>query len=480
MGLWSSMTGWIRSLAPHDGGSFDRSNKNWTPVDGTGEAINQVSRDVIRNRARDLERNSDIVSSVIDPFERGVVGTGIRLQAKVMEAGEDNEELNAKIEQLWNRWCRYDHCDVTGQLCFSEMQRQGVRRRLVDGGLFYILCVDPKEEFPLKLQIKEVDELDTSTLYYGQGRGKNKVVGGIELDPFGKTVAYHFKEYDVYGWNGKSVRVEAKHVIYLNYKNRPSEVREFSPLGKILPRLRDLNQYINAVSVKERVLACLSVFIKKAAQVMNFGNPKNRDRTDSATGYRTQTLSPGMINYLDAGDSVEVVNPSGQASNAKDFVSMLQHSIGAAMGLSYEATTRDMSQVNYSSARQGLLDDQRTYQIWQHYIIEHFCQPVYEKFLECCVLSGKLDIPGFFTEKEKYIRCEWIPNGMSWIDPLKEVRANEYALNSNQITLEEICASRGQDYRDVLRQRKKEKELMIKYGLQPAETAVSAGGEGEE
>jgi capsid protein len=54
-------------------------------VNGTAEQVDQPQRDIIRARARDLERNSDIAEAIIGPMERNIVGTGIRVQAKVMK-----------------------------------------------------------------------------------------------------------------------------------------------------------------------------------------------------------------------------------------------------------------------------------------------------------------------------------------------------------------------------------------------------------
>lgn len=142
-----------------------------------------------------------------------------------------------------------------------------------------------------------------------------------------------------------------------------------------------------------------------------------------------------MINELQPGDDISVVNPSGQASNAKDFISTQQRLIGSGQGLSYEAVSRDMSQVNYSSARQGLLEDIRTYKMMQKYLIEHLCKIVYREFVTAAVLSGKLNIPDFFSNKERYLRHSWITPGWDWIDPLKEAKANEVALNTGQTNL---------------------------------------------
>lgn len=180
---------------------------------------------------------------------------------------------------------------------------------------------------------------------------------------------------------------------------------------------------------------------------------------------KKRKLSPGMIQELEPGDGVTPVNPSGQASNAKDMVSILSRSAFAASGLSYEAVSRDMSQVTYSSARQSLLEDRETYQEWQHYLVEHFCRIVYSWFLESCVLSDAVKIPDFFQNKSKYTACAFIAKGMSWIDPVKEVNANKIAIETCQTTLEEVAAERGKDWREIMRQRAREEKLAKELGL---------------
>ena len=467
MGILRRLRG--KRSGAYDGGGFDRKNQTggWSVVGGTGEEINQLSRDNIRARARDLERNSDNVGAIIDAMERGVVGTGIKLQAKAVHSdGSDDKDLNEQIEELWRIWSKPKNCDVAGRMSLSEIQDMATRRRMVDGGLMIVKCTVPDGKIPLQLQLKEVDELDTSVSYYQSGDGNHKVVQGIELNASGRIMAYHFKEYDLYGWTGRSVRVPSQHVIYLSHRTRPSEIREFSPLAKIIVRLRDLTQYMQAVSVKERVLACLSVFIEKAGGYGGYG--RDRQQKDPSTGYRQKKLTPGMIEELSAGDKVQVVNPSGQASNARDFVTMMLRSIGSSLGLSYEATSRDMSQVNYSSARQGLIDDTKTYNRWQNYLTEHLLVPVYEEFLDSCVLSGALRIPDYFTHRERYTRCHFIPNGMPWIDPLKEASGNKVALETGQTNLATICAARGENWRDILDQRGKEIQYMREIGILPA------------
>jgi lambda family phage portal protein len=172
-----------------------------------------------------------------------------------------------------------------------------------------------------------------------------------------------------------------------------------------------------------------------------------------------------MIHELQPGESVSAVNPSGQSSNAKDFIMTQQRLAGSGQGLSYETTSRDMSQVNYSSARQGLLEDQRTYSAWQDYIKDNLCDEVYSEFIISAVLSGTLDIKDFWANKRKYLRHEWITSGWSWIDPLKEVNANKAAIAEGMDTLANICGARGLDWKEVLKQRAKELEFAKDLGI---------------
>ncbi|THD15363.1 phage portal protein [Anoxybacillus ayderensis] len=441
-------------LRSYDAGTNDRLNAGWRVVNSSAEQTDSVYRDTIRARARDLERNSDIQESIIGAFERNVVGTGFKLQAKT-----DDEELNAKIEKLWKEWCKPRNCDVTFQQSFDEMCRMAIRRIKIDGGIIFIKRYTKDGVVPFSLQVREVDDLDIMQA----SKNNVRIVNGIEYNEFNRPIAYYFKKYDVNGfYSGESERIEANDVIFLWRKKRPSQIREMSEMAPTITRIRDVNSYMEAVSVKERVAACLSVFIRR--QSPGPGTIGRQAKSSSST-YEGKTLSPGMIMELNPGDDVSVVNPPAQGASAADFVRLQQRLAGSGQGISYEATARDMSQVNYSSARQGLLEDQKTYQIEQKFLIDHLLTEVYETFLISAVLSGALNIKDFWSRKKEYMQHEWTPPGMKWIDPLKEASANKISLETNQTTLAEIAATSGQDWREIIDQRAREIEYMKQKGV---------------
>lgn len=432
----------IEELRNYDAGSYDKNNQNWRVTNQSGEITDRYSRDNVRARSRDLERNSDIMNSVVGAYKRNVVGGGYHVQAKT-----GNPELNDKIEKAWKKWCKKKNCDVTGTQNFNQIIRMAVERKKIDGGILFIKRYTREGFLPFQLQIFEVDELDISTMV--PKKKGNKVVGGIEYNRYNKPVGYFIKQYSVDGYdNIDTVYVEAKDVIFYFTKKRPSQLREISDMTPTLPRIRDVNEFMVAVSVKERIAACLSVFIKRVNQTPGMIG-RSAEQKGAVENYDGKMITPGMIKQLNAGDSIDVVNPSGQGEDATSFTKLQQRLIGAGQGISYEATSRDMSESNYSSARQGLIEDNMTYKEDKEMIME-ILDEIYETFLISAVLAGILEIPSFWEKKEEYMEHEWTQEPKPWIDPKKESEANMTALKTGQKTFKQIAAENGRDWRDQI------------------------------
>jgi len=436
-------TAWRQSLEElrnYDAGDYGRLNAHWRALNDSAEYTDRGSRDTVRARARDLERNSDIANSVIGAYKRNVVGAGYNLQVKT-----GDEELNEQIEKLWKKWTKKINCDVTATQSFNQIMRMVEQRKKVDGGILIHKVFTTGGMLPFKLQCLEVDELDISQTM--PKKSGNKVVGGIELNEYNRAEGYWIKQYNLDGINiSQPVYIEAKDMIFVFSKKRPSQIREISDMAPTVSRIRDTNEFMTAVSVKERIAACLSVFIKQATPTGGYGRTGTKD---TKFNYDGKTLTPGMIKYLNPGDEVETVNPAGQATDATSFVKLQQRMIGAGQGISYEATSRDMSESNYSSARQGMIEDDLTYIEDKEMALE-VADEVYETFLISAVLAGVLQIEDFWRNKDKYMNHEWIQEPKRWIDPAKESTANKTALQTGQKTYKQIAAESGRDWRDQI------------------------------
>lgn len=431
----------IEEQKNYDAGDSSRGNANWRVTNQSAEITDRFSRDNVRARARDLERNSDMFNSVVIASKRNVVGGGYTLQART-----STDEINKLIEKTWKKWCKKQNCDVTATQSFNQIIRMAVDRKKIDGGILFVKRYTDYGLIPFQLQMIEVDELDISSITPKQS--KNKVLGGIEYNSFNKAVGYYIRQYSVDGYSILDpIYVEAKDVIFYFSKTRPSQLREMSDMSQSITRIRDTNEFMTAVSVKERIAACLSVFIKKVTPGGGVGRPGGNE--NGKASYDGKTLTPGMIMQLNAGDEVQAINPQGQASDASGFVKLMQRLVGAGQGISYEATSRDMSQSTYSSARQGNIEDGLTFAEDKELLIE-IMDEIYETFIISCVLKGIITIKDFWNNKDLYFEHEWIQAPKPWIDPLKESNANKIALQTGQKTFKQIAAENGKDWRDQI------------------------------
>lgn len=426
----------------YDAGNSMRLNAGWYAQNQSAEITDRYDRDIVRARARDLERNSDIANSVILAYKRNIIGFGFSLRVKTPD-----EALNKKIQELWLKWCKAKNCDVTEQQSFMQMMRMAVERKKVDGGILFRKCYTEGGMIAFKLQAIEVDEIDVNTI--GPVHAKdNKVVAGIEYNRFNRIEGFWIRQYDINGYDiNQAEYIPAKDVIFLFTKKRPSQIREMSDMSPTITRIRDANEFMTAVSVKERIAACLAVFIKRT-------NPSQFGRTNESKvakqDYAGKKITPGMIRELNAGDEIQVVNPSGQSSDAAGMIKLHQRMIGAGQGLSYEATSRDMSQSTYSSARQGSIEDKMTYEEDIELILEKVFDEVYETFVISLYLHGLITAKDFWNKKDEYMKHEWVQQPKPWIDPQKEANATKIALNSGIKTFQQIAAENGKDWKEQI------------------------------
>ncbi len=426
----------------YDASDSGRLQSQWKSQNLSAEMTDRYERDVVRARARDLERNSDVMNSVLKSFRRNVIGSGLQVRVTT-----EDQEIDQAIEKAWEKWCKSINCDVTGTQSFSQIVRMCIQRKVVDGGILILKRYTSQGFLPFQLQVLEVDELDTVQIR--PKNSENKVVGGIEYNLWNRPEGYWIRQYSLDGYTlSEPVYVPAKEVVFYYTKKRPSQVREIPDLSPVLTRIKDMNEFITAVTIKEKIAACLAVFIKRILPSGVAG--RGRNYAGGTVSYEGKRVVPGMIMEMNAGDEAQMLNPAGQGSDATAFIKSQQRMISSGSGLSYEATSRDMSETNYASARQSMIEDDLAYEEEKELLIENFLDEVYETFVISCWLKGIISPADFWNEKEKYMKHEWVVKPKRWIDPYKEANANAVALKTGQKTFQQICAENGRDWKKVI------------------------------
>jgi lambda family phage portal protein len=164
-------------------------------------------------------------------------------------------------------------------------------------------------------------------------------------------------------------------------------------------------------------------------------------------------LEPGTLQILEPGEDVKFSQPADVGASYAEFLRMQFRAVAAAMGITYEMLTGDLTQVNYSSIRAGLLEFRRRCEAIQHGVIVHqLCRPIWHAWMAQAVIEGGLTLPSFASRRAQYISVKWIPQGWQWVDPKKEFDAMLTAIRAGLLSRSEAISAFGYDAEDIDRE----------------------------
>lgn len=451
------------------------------------ELLGPWGADDVRKWARQLVRDNPWAWGIVDSIVANVVGSGITAQAMYeTPAGGDLEGVNWTRDEVWEQWAEV--CDYNGQYTFQELQRM-VQREMIEAGEVIVRMLDTKDKVkdgiyrpvPLALELIEADRIcldrDTYLVRAGRVEAGNQVIRGVEMDRFGKPVAYWLYPANPNGpYGGYQLdpeRIRAKDILHLFRRERVGQSRGVSWFAPALTAIRDLGTYIENELQASAVAACFGVAIKTEASFTGLPADSTEDSEDSR-GSPYRFLEPGMVLELDPGDSVEPINPTRPNTGAAVFIETILRAVSAGMGLSYEVVARDYTKTNYSSARTSQLEDRKRYRVWQQYLVSHLCQPVYDRFMDAAARAGLEDFPSageLLDARRKVAPVEWQTPEWEWVDPMSEQQASANSIRDLQSTYQAELGSTGRNWRAVFYQRAKEEALKRQLRLATADEA---------
>lgn len=166
-----------------------------------------------------------------------------------------------------------------------------------------------------------------------------------------------------------------------------------------------------------------------------------------------------MVQYLRGGESITFSNPSTSSGDV-GYTNDRLHAIAVGAGVTYAQMTGDLSQVNFSSIRTGVLDFRREIEQWQWInFIPNVCEQILQRFLNIATLSGKIKVGDMETD--------WTTPRFDWVDPTKDVQAEGMELGLGLKTWAESVRGRGYDpiklFAEIEEERKKFNDAGIPY-----------------
>lgn len=427
-----------------------------------------------RNRGRELTRDAAYAKRAKRIIQNNVVGSGIGLQAKVETSrGRLSDRINDDIEEVWEEWCQASHCHTGQSLHFADFERQIMGQVFEAGEVFVRLHRFKRGDsrVPLALEVIEAERI-ADEFQPGPNAPGAHIRMGVEVDQFGAPLAYwirtrhpgelHLQTHEV----DQIERVLAEDIIHLRHIDRWPQTRGIPWMHTVGRKLNDMDGLTEAEVTAARGSACYMGFIEPPAD-----NSSSFESEPEADGSMQEELEPAVIHKLNPGEKFNGYAPTRPNTQLDPFMRMMLREVASGTDVSYESLSRDYSQSNYSSSRLALLDDRDTWRMLQQWFIRSFRKRVHKLWLQQAVLARaivSINIEEYALNPRKFEAVCFKPRGWSWIDPTKEVEAYEQAIDNGFTTVSAVIAQTGdgRDLEDVLKERKRELELMQQLGLQ--------------
>lgn len=425
----------------YDAASQTTRTRNWhTPgSDGTAAIRDPAT---LRNRARDLVRNNPWAAKGVGVIVNNTIGYGIRPQFQ-----STNKRDAKRAASLWQQWAETSQCDAQGLTDLYGIQQQAVRAMVESGECLIRLRPRLPADglaVPMQLQVLEADHL--YELKSGPLANGGHIERGIEYDAIGRRVAYWL--YRIHPGSGQLgtvaattySRVPASEIIHLFRADRPGQERGVTWLAPVIIRLRELDIFEDAYLNRQKLANLFAVFVET-----DDPNDADDEFTDLAE------LMPGAVYIMRPGRKVEFSTPPPAADFGPYTLANLR-AVAAGLGITYEALTGDLSEVNFSSARMGWQEFGRSIESWRwQLVIPRLCQPVAHWFTTWAGLPG--------------VSADWTPPARMMVDPAREIPPIVAMVRAGLTTLPEAIRSLGYEFTAVMDEIKASNDYLDQLGL---------------
>lgn len=426
----------------------------------------------LRGAARALVRDNSFATRYLGLLAENVVGPhGIRLQARAANTrGGLNLQLNAKIEAAWEEWGRPENASADGRLSWVDIQRIVVQTRAQDGEALVRIIRGADNPFHFALQVLDPDLLDHEyTVLAGASPTGNDIIMGVEVDQFFKPVAYWL-------WTShpsdavrtrKRVRLPADEIIHLYKVTRPGQTRGITSFAPVIFDQKMLQGYQEAEITAARIGASNMAAITYDPDKGTAEIDGDVGDADAASAIPME-VDPGRFLRLRPGEGM-VATAFDHPSTAFDpFTRSIQRSLATGLHVAYSSLTGDLTAVNYSSIRAGLLAERDFYRGEQRWLVDLFHSRVYRAWAPYAALGGYFSA----AEARGSERIVWQPRGWKWVDPLNDVQAAIMARKAGLATLTQLAGEQGLDFEENLEQIAEENRLAATLGVTLEETAA--------
>jgi len=430
----------------------------------------------LRARSRDMERNNPLAGGALASVVTNVIGAGVipipRLDAAILKLDPDKAaELETQIGAEFDLLAESRTIDITGDQDFYGLQDLTFRSTLASGDCFSIprFIANPASPYELAIQVVEADRcMNPDGRADGtQMPGGFELVGGCELDSYGRKVAFWFSDRHPGEVMMSGLRFEripaygaktGRPLVLQHFRRtRPGQVRGVPFLAPVIDVLLNLGRYSEAEIVAAVANACFAITTTtpEGDGVDLAGRDEDEEAGDN--GFDRGFLSPGQFANLMPGEQLASFLPNRPNTAFDPFMLSMLRWIGVGLEIPLEVLIKHFT-ASYSAARGALIEAFKMYNARRAWHAGSFSQPIYEMAILEGVARGRLpDLAGALSDPayfKAWTSCDWIGPPPGQLDEQKEVGAAKMRVDEEFSTRQEETARlTGGDWRRKHRQR---------------------------
>lgn len=373
------------------------------------------------------------------------------------QARTGDDALNSAIEEYLEEWALADNCDVAGRHPLSRIVRLLEARRTVDGDVFVMLLSDGK------LQPIEAERIASPPPVFipASLTLANEYTHGVRVDESGRAVGFALCSRNP---DGRTLAFDrelpASAVIQHGHFDRFDQVRGISPLASAYNTLRDTYEAYDYALAKLKVAQLFGLVFYRDG-VESVGAITELSEDENAGNRYEVDFGRGPVKLeLEPGDRAEFLESKTPGSEFENYTTSQLALALKALDLPYSFF--DESFTNYSGARQALLMYEQSAQSKRRDVAA-VLDRITTWRLALAVADGELRLPAGITLAD--LDWEWIPTGLPWIDPLKEITADVAAINAGLDSTPSAAKRAGADAYELARQEAAYRNYRRQLGL---------------
>lgn len=414
--------------------------------------------DRLQENAADLTRNLSLASWMVRRHLDYVSQFNFK-------AVTGSKELDDQIETLMDEASGRMQFDLAGKFGREKMFRLAEARRVLDGDTCLIKMQDGR------MQGLQADLLanppDTTQ--------DSQWINGVQVSRYGRP-----QRFGVYARNGYTgtnfVReIQAKNVIHYGFFDRyaQDQVRGVSPLVAGLNPLRDVYENFTYALLKAKVSQLFALAFYRDAEeaplaIDDIPDGSGRadedfDHVQAPRGFQAFVKSDTRYVDMDAGEKVEVIESKTPSSEFQNFTQLVIQVAIKCLDIPY--SFYDESHTNFFGSRAAWLHYERSCKDKRDDQIEMRTDYTRWKLAQWFV-SGELTLPAGMLPSQ--VKFEWIPRGMPWWDPSKEINGAVQSIQNGLDTPQRICRATGTDFYDNIDAIAQATEYALGAGVTPA------------